>query len=698
MNLYKSLACCLLFFILAVFEFQNFCFADPTTANYAATLSTTQTPLTTKKYIPPPFTGLNVLGSNTFELVNPYRANSFLKFSITGVNVTGVKHSKASFGWQLSLFNFEETIRIYRYDSYRKDHTDYAFHWEMDVEDLDDLPDLVEVCFHYGHNNASWYSTYEQRRQSWPMDTGYKTSQSSSTSGSNPFQTGDLLHSDFGDLIEYLFLTSDGFAVLLSDREPLKLRRDPNGSDPLLCASIDRKFRFTFKFNVLATANLRSTYTNITTGHTYLKLKSPKAVPDERLFKEPVWSTKVAFKEKAINQSAVVEFAKQIKQHAFPASQVEIDGDQWEGHYGDLTFDPTRFSNPKAMVDSIHALGFKVSLWVHPFVNPDSAIFRLDNRTSRYLAKDKQGRILKVKWWTGNESAAAAIVDFSDDQAVGWFVRRLQALKNATGVDTFSFDGGERGWYGDEVHFADAEVRRHPELIAQSYVADVAAKLGNAVQVAVGYKSQDVGVFVRLGKRASTWDGDNGLQSVIPSVLTFSLAGYPFLLGDVIGGNGGGGSGNVSEELFIRWLQVNTFLPAMQLSTPPWSFGAAAANSSTLKLAKKFIDLHVAHSATIIGQAKKLVSSEGREPLLIRPLWWAAPEDPASWRVADQFIVGDDLLVAPVVGQGQRERTVYFPPGSWTDEQGKVFKGPGSAKVLAPLEVLPYFRRSVAKF
>ncbi|KAH9392310.1 hypothetical protein TYRP_005383 [Tyrophagus putrescentiae] len=666
------------------FKLQNFCFADTTTSKNAATLSTTQStppPTTTKKYIPPPFTGLNVLGSNTFELVNPYRANSFLKFSITGVNVTAVKHSKASFGWQLSLFNFEEQIRIYRYDSYRKDHTDYAFHWEMDVEDLDDLPDSVEVCFHYGHNNASWYSTYEQRRQSWPMDTGYKTSQSSPTSGfhQNPFQTGDLLHSDFGGLIEYLFLTSDGFAVLLSDREPLKLRRDPNGSDPLLCASIDRKFRFTFKFNVLATANLRSTYTNITTGHTYLKLKSPKAVPDERLFKEPVWSTKVAFKEKAINQSAVVEFAKQIKQHAFPASQVEIDGDQWEGHYGDLTFDPTRFPNPKAMVDSIHALGFKVSLWVHPFVSPDSAIFRLDNRTSRYLAKDKRGRILKVKWWTGNESSAAAIVDFSDDQAVGWFVRRLQALKNATGVDTFSFDGGERG------------VRRATWRMWQP-------KLGNAVQVAVGYKSQDVGVFVRLGRRASTWDGDNGLQSVIPSVLTFSLAGYPFLLGDVIGGNGGGGSGNVSEELFIRWLQVNTFLPAMQLSTPPWSFGAAAANSSTLKLAKKFIDLHVAHSATIIGQAKKLVSSEGREPLLIRPLWWAAPEDPASWRWPISSLSAMIFWWRRWWVRDSESGPSTFHPVRGLMNRGRSSRGREVLKVLAPLEVLPYFRRSVAKF
>lgn len=671
-----------------------------TTSTSTSTFPTTTT--TTHKRPPTPITpkpnyGLNFLGSSTFELLNPYRARSTLKFSITGVNVTKVVHQKAGYGWEFSLLNFQEKIRFYRYDDHtHKDHTDFAFHWEMDVEDLDDLPDVVEVCLHYGHNNASWYSTYEERRQSWPMDTAQQTG---NDSGAPAFQTGDFSHTGetFGSLIEYLFLNTDGFAVLFSDHEPLRLRRDSNGGRPLLCASIDKKFRFSFKFNILATSNIRTVYSNITSGRTYMRLKKPnsKSLPDEKLFQAPVWSTKVALRSgSALNQSEILDFAQKIKSNALVGSQIVID-DQWEAHLGDLTFDPVKFPNAKVMVDEIHKLGFTVSLWVHPFLNADSSIFKLDNTTSRYLAKDKLGRVLRTKWWKGGEGTSG-IVDFSDDSAVGWFVTRLERLKNTTGVDTFTFDAGERVWYGPKVHFADSEIRRHPDLIAQAYATDVAAKFGPSATVRVGYKTQQLPLFVRMLGKELTWGADNGLQTLLPTALTFSLAGYPFILPDMVAGSATstnttktGSNINVTEELYIRWLQATTFLPSMQLSLPPWSFGA---NSSALKVAKKYIDLHKVHSATIIAEAKKSCTSGGSPPL-VRPMWWAEPNDPASFKVADQFMLGDDLLVAPVIGQGQRQRNVYFPTGSWVDEQGKKFKGPGNTKVEALLQVLPYFKR-----
>ena len=109
-----------------------------------------------------------------------------------------------------------------------------------------------------------------------------------------------------------------------------------------------------------------------------------------------------------------------------------------------------------------------------------------------------------------------------------------------------------------------------------------------------------------------------------------------------------------------------------------------------MAIAKKYVDLHVEHAPTLIALAKRVVSHG--EPI-IRPMWYAAPEDARTFTIADQFMVGDEIMVAPVLEQGQRERSVYFPPGTWIDQHGKQFTGPSVAKVLAPLEELPYFKR-----
>lgn len=74
-------------------------------------------------------------------------------------------------------------------------------------------------------------------------------------------------------------------------------------------------------------------------------------------------------------------------------------------------------------------------------------------------------------------------------------------------------------------------------------------------------------------------------------------------------------------------------------------------------------------------------------------MWWAEPEDPRAFLVGDQFLLGDDLLVAPVLEKGQRERKVYLPSGVWQDQHGANFTGPTEILVKAPLEVLPYFKR-----
>lgn len=107
-------------------------------------------------------------------------------------------------------------------------------------------------------------------------------------------------------------------------------------------------------------------------------ISKPSAMPDEKMLTYPIWSTWAKYKI-YINQSVVIDFANEIQDHRFPASQIEID-DTYTTNYGDHVFDSQRFPDPRSMISTVKKLGNRVTSWVHPFVNYDSKAFQV-----RYL-------------------------------------------------------------------------------------------------------------------------------------------------------------------------------------------------------------------------------------------------------------------------------------------------------------------------
>jgi len=87
----------------------------------------------------------------------------------------------------------------------------------------------------------------------------------------------------------------------------------------------------------------------------------------------------------------------------------------------------------------------------------------------------------------------------------------------------------------------------------------------------------------------SDWGHNNGLRSIIPTALAFGIAGYPFVLPDMIGGNGAGADFTAlpDRELYVRWAELTAFLPAMQFSFAPWQY-----DNMTVDIARKFAHLH----------------------------------------------------------------------------------------------------------
>lgn len=292
--------------------------------------------------------------------------------------------------------------------------------------------------------------------------------------------------------------------------------------------------------------------------------EKPARMPDFRMVQYPIWSTWAPYKTN-ISEKNVLEFAKDILENGFPNSALEID-DNWETCYGSLTFDTEKFPNIKQLVTRLKEHGFRVTLWIHPFVNADCQPFFNHANQSRYLVHNDDNSVT-TKWWNGE----GGYVDFTNPNAAKWWADRLKQLLDDTGLDSYKFDAGESEWLPQIPVYPEAD-NDHPDTIVKAYV-ETTSKFGDMIEVRVGKGTQKISPFVRMLDRETTWTGKLSLETLIPTLLQMGIVGYPFVLPDMIGGNGYGET-KLSEELYIRWLQVNTFMPALQFSLPPWSFGS----------------------------------------------------------------------------------------------------------------------------
>lgn len=400
----------------------------------------------------------------------------------------------------------------------------------------------------------------------------------------------------------------------------------------------------------------------------------PQSTPLAELFTKPTWTTWARYKT-VVSQEVVLNFVDEIIAKDYPYGVMEID-DRWQVHYGDISFDPARFPDPKGMIDQLHAKGFKVTAWVIPFLDPQSNAFA-EGKTRGYLVRQQNGEPYLVTWWQGH----GGLLDVTNPSAMAWFRERLERLRGETGLDGYKFDAGESAFYPADALSAESI---HPNEYTRRYIEFIGQNF-SLTEVRSGWMNQRSPIFFRQWDKWTTWGLDNGLHSVLTGILALGLTGYPFILPDMVGGNEYD-SDHADAELMIRWTQMNALLPALQFSLAPWERGAECAD-----ICRKYAQLHLAFAPRILALAE--TAAQTGDPI-IRPLWWLAPRDEYALACDDQFLLGDDILVAPVIQSGARTRDIYFPLGKWRDTwTGQVFE-PGLVRdYLAPLDLLPIFER-----
>jgi alpha-glucosidase (family GH31 glycosyl hydrolase) len=532
-----------------------------------------------------------------------------------------------------------------------------------DVSLLNRLTSESETCIELG--NASWFGGHESYSQPfWPINE--------QNFDYVAYITG--FADEWGAVIERYWVSTSGLAFYVKDDMPLFVRHNISNKICFKTSSSSAPYKYvsvypedTLNYTVCHGADIKSVHMYMIDQY----LGKPLSRPDETMMKLPIFTTWSYFFQN-INQSVVLDYANDIISNGFAASQLEID-DKWEKFYGDLDFDRRKFPDPKAMTAKIHSLGMRVTLWVHPFCNFDSPNF-IDGTRQGYWIKDPSGQHSAwTAWWDGLD---AVIIDTTNPSTVKYFTGKLDALKAHYGIDSFKFDAGETAWIPKNYKFFDNQSL--VDQYAKNYV-DLAASESNFIEVRVAHGTQKYGIFYRILDRATDWTINDGIKSVLTETLQFGLLGYPFVLPDIINGNGH--ADKQTKELYIRWTQLTAFLPAMQFGVPPWFY-----DDETTTIAKAFVDIHVKYVFPYMIQ----LPLDGQP--LVRPIWWLEPTNSLVFNISDEFLVGNDILVAPVLDQGIQQRNVYFPVGNWTNIEDKcVYQGPLNTTVPVQLNTIPYY-------
>ncbi|KAF6727857.1 SITS-binding protein [Oryzias melastigma] len=505
-----------------------------------------------------------------------------------------------------------------------------------------------------------------------------------------PFVVSDLRNtpSGFGSVLERYFLGSSGVAVLVPPDSPLQLGLDSR--QQFCLQSRPGLERPLLRYSVCVAPHLRAAHQEAQLQ----LLQRSRELPSMKALRLPFWKllTNVDSGQKV--ERELRTFSNRLRRHHLGEGVISLNEHSTTLlSEMDHDFLSSRKRGPsKRLTRDLPLVKLlNISITLSPFLGVDSTRFysSLTDGTEAYwlsLPSAPQGKLIPImSRWRGNFCVK---LNLTNPGAVSWFLDRLGSLQTHLGMEYVTLEGGEGNLFEEQA------LRPPPALAGDKYIellADLAARMGDSTVMTAATRSSHKPLFVRMTPLQSDWSS-LGLKAVIPSLLHHTLLGYNFLIPDAVGGSLSG-EPVTDEELFIRWLELAAFLPVITFKTPPWVCG----ENQLLNLTRTYISKHQKDVVPLIEKYAGEWQMTGNP--IYRPMWWLSPTDPFTFTIDDQFLIGDEVLVAPVVEKGAVQRDIYLPDGGfqWQDSRSaQVFDGGTFLQDYpVPLEhVAVFFRRS----
>jgi alpha-glucosidase (family GH31 glycosyl hydrolase) len=352
----------------------------------------------------------------------------------------------------------------------------------------------------------------------------------------------------------------------------------------------------------------------------------------------------------------------------------------------------SRYPDYEQLAKQIHADGFKFLGYFAPDLGVKSQAFK-DAEQKGFLAKDGDSKPAEFSWVL----TQAGEPDLTNPQAREWWENTFFQKALDYGVDGWMHDFSE--YTPADAHFSDgrdgwAVHNDYPRLwgMTAREFFDKARPDGDfAFFMRAGYTgSWKYAPVMWTGDSNMTWDKGDGLPTTIPAATSVGISGFPITSTDIAGYDCITNTAT-DKELFFRWTELGALLPVMRTHESSgcsynWLFNS---DRETLMNFKKYAVLHTELFPYIYTLARQ--AADHGWPV-VRHLMLQFPDDPGSVAEQYEFMLGDRILVAPVIVNHAREREVYFPPGEWIAWwDNKHFHGPAKIKVPAPLDTIPMF-------
>jgi len=397
----------------------------------------------------------------------------------------------------------------------------------------------------------------------------------------------------------------------------------------------------------------------------------------------------------AYDQDAVEALARRHREESIPCDALWLDIEHMDG-YRVFTWDRELFPDPEGMLGRLREQGYRVVTIVDPGVKHEPGYAVHDEAAELgVLCRTEGGDTYVGQVWPGD----TAFPDFVTPEARAWWGRR-NADHVRSGVAGIWNDMNEpaTGTIAAEAMRFDRGRASH-ERWHNSYALLMA--MGTVAGLREAMPELRTFVLSRAGsagiqRYAANWMGDNQsrwdhLQVMVPMAGGLGLSGQPFVGADV-----GGFFGDSTGELFLRWLQAGVLTPFCRNHTVMgtvdqyvWAWGDAVRDAARDAVQLRYRLLPYLYAAF-------LQAAETGAPVQ-RPLVFDFQYDPVVRSLDDQFLLGSDLLVAPVLAQGTTSRQVYLPAGTWHDwHTGEVHEGPRWVVAPTPMERIPLYARGGA--
>lgn len=404
-------------------------------------------------------------------------------------------------------------------------------------------------------------------------------------------------------------------------------------------------------------------------------------------------------------ESRVRLLADTFREKQIPADVIWLDI-HYQDNYKPFTWNHERFPDPKKMLSDLRAEGFHVVTIVDPHPKVEKGYAPYDEGIAgNYFVKNPDGSVYEAPVWPSQAEqnpGPSAFPDYSNPAARKWWGSLYGDFLNlgVAGIwndmdepAVFNVPGGTMPL--DLVFDNEGQPTTHREIhnvygqLLSRATFEGLSRLRPEERPFVLTRAS----FAGGQKYAAVWPGDNtsewsSLRQSISTLLGLGLSGFSFAGCDI-----GGFDGSPSSELFTRWLQAGVFYPFMRAHSTwgspekePWAFGYQNELINRQAIELRYVLLPYLYNA--MQQA-----SETGVPAM-RPLFLEFPGDEAVAGTDDEFLFGDDLLVAPVLYQGATERDVYLPNGDWFDYwTGRRFGGGQTIHVPVTIESIPLFVR-----